>query len=135
MFSGDHILQKITPNIGWHSYSGPDPLGDYLNALRWTRKLGAKQMLPSHGAVVEDPERRIQEILQHHDRRLQSCVAALGSSPTTAYTVSLQLFGTALDHFGRWMALGETLSHLEHLVCQGLVSKLDEGECVRYARA
>jgi len=27
MFSGDHILQKLTPNISLHNYSGPDPLG------------------------------------------------------------------------------------------------------------
>ncbi len=52
----------------------------------------------------------------------------------TAYELSRQVFGTALDAFGRWMALGETLSHLEHLVHQGLLSKTDEGDCVRYAR-
>ena len=134
MFSGDHILQKITPNIGWHSYSGPDPLGDYLNSLRATLTLGAERLLPSHGLVVEDPETRIHELLRHHDRRLQSCLEALGSTPTTAYEVSMQVFGNALDTFGRWMALGETLSHLEHLVHQGLLSKTEVADCVRYVR-
>jgi glyoxylase-like metal-dependent hydrolase (beta-lactamase superfamily II) len=134
MFSGDHILQKITPNIGLHSYSGPDPLGDYLQSLRATLRLGATRLLPSHGPMVEDPEARIHELLQHHDRRLQSCVEALGSVPQTAYAVSLQVFGTSLDHFGRWMALGETLSHLEHLVRQGQVSKTEEDGCARYVR-
>ena len=86
MFSGDHILQKITPNIGWHSYSGPDPLGDYLNSLRATLTLGAERLLPSHGLVVEDPETRIHELLRHHDRRLQGCLEALGPMPTTAAT-------------------------------------------------
>ena len=132
MFSGDHILEKITPNISLHSYSGHDPLGDYLNSLRATLKLGTRRLLPSHGLVVEDPERRIHELLQHHDRRLQKCLEALGSRPTTAYEVSLQMFGTALDAFGRWMALGETLSHLEHLVHQGFVAKIDENDCVCY---
>jgi glyoxylase-like metal-dependent hydrolase (beta-lactamase superfamily II) len=135
MFSGDHILQKITPNIGLHSYSGPDPLGDYLHSLHATLKLGAKRLLPSHGPVVEDPQTRIHELLQHHDHRLQSCVEALGSSPTTAYEVSRQIFGTSLDHFGRWMALGETLSHLERLVHQGRVVKTEEPDRVCYARA
>ena len=55
MFSGDHILQKITPNIGWHPYSGPDPLGDYLQSLRATLALGTTRLLPSHGPMVEDP--------------------------------------------------------------------------------
>jgi glyoxylase-like metal-dependent hydrolase (beta-lactamase superfamily II) len=135
MFSGDHILQKITPNIGWHSYSGSDPLGDYLQSLQATLELGTTQLLPSHGPLVEDPETRIYELLQHHDRRLQSCVEALGPTPTTAYGVSLQVFGTSLDAFGRWMALGETLSHLEHLVHRGQVSKTEADGCIRYMRA
>jgi glyoxylase-like metal-dependent hydrolase (beta-lactamase superfamily II) len=135
MFSGDHILQRITPNISLHSYSGPDPLGDYLNSLRATLMLGTERLLPSHGAVIEAPETRIHELLQHHDRRLHGCLEALGSSPTTAYGVSQQVFGTSLDSFGRWMALGETLSHLEHLVQQGQVVKTEEKERVYYARA
>lgn len=134
MFSGDHILQKITPNIGLHPHSGPDPLGDYLQSLHATLRLGARQLLPSHGPLVEDPEARIHELLEHHDHRLQSCVDALGSTPQTAYEVSLQLFGTTLDHLGRWMALGETLSHLEHLVHQGRAVKVNEGDRVCYFR-
>lgn len=134
MFSGDHILQKITPNIGLHNYSGPDPLGDYLQSLRATLTLGATQLLPSHGPLVDHPETRIHALLQHHEQRLQSCVEALGSAPRTAYEVSLQLFGTSLDHFGRWMAMGETLSHLEHLVHQGRMARGDEGERLRYLR-
>jgi glyoxylase-like metal-dependent hydrolase (beta-lactamase superfamily II) len=135
MFSGDHILQRITPNISLHSYSGLNPLGDYLNSLRATLTLGAERLLPSHGPLVEDPETRIHELLQHHDRRLQRCLEALGSSPTTAYGVSQQVFGTSLDAFGRWMSLGETLAHLEHLVHQGLVSKTEENDRVCYTRA
>jgi glyoxylase-like metal-dependent hydrolase (beta-lactamase superfamily II) len=134
MFSGDHILQKITPNISLHSYSGPDPLGEYLNSLRATLVLGAERLLPSHGLVVEDPEARIHELLQHHARRLESCLEVLGSTAMTAYEVSQLVFDTALDAFGSWMALGETLSHLEHLVHHELLSKTDEGDCVRYAR-
>jgi glyoxylase-like metal-dependent hydrolase (beta-lactamase superfamily II) len=134
MFSGDHILQKITPNIGLHPYSGPDPLGEYLQSLRATLALGTTRLLPSHGPMVEDPSKRIHELLQHHDHRLQSCVEALGSTPQTAYAVSLHVFGTSLDHLGRWMALGETLSHLEHLVRRGQVLKVDDGDYTRYLR-
>jgi glyoxylase-like metal-dependent hydrolase (beta-lactamase superfamily II) len=135
MFSGDHILQKITPNISYHSYSGPDPLGDYLHSLRSTLSLGAHLLLPSHGPLVEDPAARIRELLEHHERRLHACLEALGTTPTTAYDISLQVFGGSLDHFGRWMALGETLAHLEHLVQQGLVTKAEEETGVRYARS
>jgi glyoxylase-like metal-dependent hydrolase (beta-lactamase superfamily II) len=135
MFSGDHILQKITPNISYHSYSGPDPLGDYLNSLRSTLSLETNLLLPSHGPLVEDPAARIHELLEHHDHRLQACLDATGATPTTAYDISLRVFGGSLDHLGRWMALGETLSHLEHLVQQGLVTKMEEETCVCYARS
>jgi glyoxylase-like metal-dependent hydrolase (beta-lactamase superfamily II) len=135
MFSGDHILQKITPNISLHSYSGADPLGDYLDALRATLALEVNLLLPAHGTLVEAPTARIHELLAHHDHRLQECLEMLDSAPATAYAVSLRLFGGTLDHFGRWMALGETLSHLEHLVHQGLASKLEEVGRVCYTRA
>jgi glyoxylase-like metal-dependent hydrolase (beta-lactamase superfamily II) len=135
MFSGDHILQKITPNISYHSYSGPDPLGNYLHSLRSTLDLGANLLLPSHGPLVEDPAARIHELLAHHDHRLQTCLDAMGTASTTAYDISLQVFGSALDHFGRWMALGETLAHLEHLVQQALVTKTEEEGGIRYARS
>ncbi len=135
LFSGDHILQKITPNIGLQSFSGPDPLGEYLRSLGATLTLGAKLMLPSHGSLVQEPEARIHELLQHHERRLQACLDALGSTPTPAYDVSLKVFGSSLDYFERWLALGETLSHLEHLVHQGEVTKTEEADAVRYGRA
>jgi hypothetical protein len=60
---------------------------------------------------------------------------ALGTAPQTAYAVSLHMFGTSLDHFGRWMAMGETLSHLEHLVHEGEVVKVDDGNYVHYLQA
>jgi glyoxylase-like metal-dependent hydrolase (beta-lactamase superfamily II) len=134
MFSGDHILQKITPNISFHSYSGVDPLGDYLHSLRATLTVEANRFLPSHGPLVEDPAARIHELLAHHDHRLQVCLEALGPAPATAYDVSRHMFGDTLDHFGRWMALGETLSHLEHLLQQGLVSQQEENGRVGYTR-
>jgi glyoxylase-like metal-dependent hydrolase (beta-lactamase superfamily II) len=135
LFSGDHILQKITPNISFHSYSGADPLGDYLHSLRATLTLEANLLLPSHGPLVEDPPTRIHELLAHHERRLQTCLEAVDAAPATAYDVSVQMFGGELDHFGRWMALGETLAHLEHLAHQGAALRLEENGRVSYARA
>ena len=29
-FSSDHMVEKITPNIGLHSHSAKNPLADYL---------------------------------------------------------------------------------------------------------
>lgn len=134
LFSGDHVLERITPNIGFHSYSGPDPLGDYLHSLRTTLALGATRLLPSHGPLVQSPETRIHALLRHHESRLQACLDTLASPPSTAYAVSRQVFGTSLGSFERWLALGETLSHLEHLVRRGEVTKTDEGGQVLYAR-
>ena len=38
LFSGDHVLPRITPNISVQRGAPPDPLGDYLDSLARTRR-------------------------------------------------------------------------------------------------
>src|SRR4029077_1186967 len=39
LLSGDHLLPKISPNIGLHPQSGADPLDDYIASLERIRRL------------------------------------------------------------------------------------------------
>src|SRR5207245_6591582 len=55
LFSGDHLLPKISPNIGLHPQSGADPLDDYLGSLDRIRRLEGKLLLPAHGDPFGDP--------------------------------------------------------------------------------
>src|SRR5699024_7910323 len=49
LFSTDHILPKITPNISYWFYGKQNPLGDYEKSLQKIKKLNAEFVIPSHG--------------------------------------------------------------------------------------
>lgn len=56
LFAGDHILLKITPNIGIWTYTAPHPLERYLESLRSLRGLEANLVLSGHGPLFHDLE-------------------------------------------------------------------------------
>ena len=74
LFSGDHLLPKISPNIGLHPQSGADPLDDYLASLARIRRLEVELVLPAHGEPFSDHRERIAAITQHHDERKAAVV-------------------------------------------------------------
>jgi glyoxylase-like metal-dependent hydrolase (beta-lactamase superfamily II) len=55
LISGDHILQHISPNIGWQP--GRDALGEFLSSLDRIAALDVDLILPSHGAPFHRPSR------------------------------------------------------------------------------
>jgi len=132
LVSGDHLLGSITPNVGLYPESRPDPLGDYLASLVRTIELAPRLALPGHGEPVTDPVARANELLEHHERRLEQTHAALGSEPRTAYEVSHVLFGDDLDASGRRFALAETLAHLERLRLAGGAARQGDGRRLTY---
>ena len=135
LVAGDHVLGAITPTVGLYPESRPDPLGDYQASLRRTIELAPSVALPGHGDPVTDPAGRAQELLEHHERRLDETAAALAYAPRTAYDVSLVLFGTNLDMTNRRFALAETLAHLERLVHEGRAGRSGAGGSLSYTEA
>src|SRR5205823_394778 len=91
LFSGDHVLPRITSNIGLYPYTRDDPLGDFLGALRRIRDLRVSRVLPAHGEPFDDLAGRVDEILAHHDARLDAVLAALASTARDAYAVARML--------------------------------------------
>lgn len=119
LIAADHLLARITPTVGLWPASRPDPLGDYLDALRRTIQLAPDIAFGGHGDTVTDPVGRALELIAHHDERLRRAAAALGPEPRTGYEVSYPLFGEELLPGARRFAVAETLSHLERLVRDG----------------
>jgi glyoxylase-like metal-dependent hydrolase (beta-lactamase superfamily II) len=132
LVAGDHVLTRISPTVGLYPNSRPDPLGDYLASLERTIELAPTVALAGHNETVEDPVARAREIIEHHRRRLDEAVAALGMEPCSAYEVSLALFGEGLDASNRRFALAETLAHLERLVREGRVARTGDDSAVSY---
>jgi len=135
LVAGDHLLSKISPTVGLHPDSRPDPLGDYLASLERTIELAPTVALAGHNDTVEDPVARAREIIEHHRRRLDEAVRALASEPRSAYGVSLALFGEGLDASNSRFALAETLAHLERLVHEGRVARTGDDGAVSYTAA
>jgi len=127
LIAADHLLDRITPTVGLWPASRPDPLGDYLDALRRTIELAPEIAYGGHGEVVTDPVGRAHELIAHHDERLCRTAEALGPEPRSGYEVSYPLFGDDLRPAARRFAVAETLSHLERLVREGRAERHEAG--------
>lgn len=123
--AADHVLPRITPNIGLYSEKDrPNPLGDYLDSLAKVAPLPASVVLPGHGEPFTDLAGRTTEIIQHHEEREAHILTLLHAGPQHAYAVAEQLFGHRWNNSeARRMAVAETLSHLEHLHFGGRVER------------
>lgn len=113
LFSGDHVLPRITSNIGLYSFSRDDPLGDFLTSLARLRALPVRRVLPSHGEPFDDLGGRVDELLEHHGLRLDSVLEL--TKGTTAYSIAMKLFPKLRSAHEARFALAETLAHLRHL--------------------
>lgn len=133
LFSGDHILPKITPSVGYHTQSGDNPLGDYLNALRKLENLPVKGILPAHEDMFTDLRGRIREIINHHKERSDEIRHVISMGPKSAYEISSQITWNVEDSdwdnmppLSKRLAVMETLAHLEHLRWDGQVKRTKE---------
>lgn len=128
LIAGDHVLPRISPNVGADLYVA-DPLTDYLDSLRRLRDLPAEVVLPSHGEPFGDLAGRIDALLAHHAERLEAFRGML-DRPRTAWELTEALFGPARGERALH-ALRETRAHLAWLERAGRAERL-EGEPERW---
>jgi len=125
LFAGDHLLLHITPNIGLWTYTAPRPLERYLDSLRGLRGLEVDLVFPGHGPLFHDLDGRIEELILHHEERLEVMQAAFDGGPATPFEVARRVFPEDLSDHQLRFALAETLAHLEYLVDEGRAERLD----------
>jgi glyoxylase-like metal-dependent hydrolase (beta-lactamase superfamily II) len=132
LFAGDHILPTITPSIGFEPAPGALPLGDYLRSLDRVRRMPDARLFPAHGFVRASVHERIDELLLHHEQRLDASAHAVERGALTAQEVASVLRWTPklrrfdeMDLLNQMLAVLETGAHLDLLVTQGrLVSRV-----------
>jgi glyoxylase-like metal-dependent hydrolase (beta-lactamase superfamily II) len=130
LLSGDHILPKITPNVGLHPQSIENPLGRYIESLRQIRKLDVELTLPGHDQPFTHLKARIDEIINHHNQRNLEILGTLALGAKTAYQIAQEItWGdnsgwNDLPPFHQRMAIFETLAHLEMMAAESRVNKL-----------
>ena len=140
LFAGDHVLPTITPSIGFTAPPADEPLGDFLSSLAKVRALPDLQLLPAHGPIAPSTHTRVDQLLIHHEHRLELSLAALVHGPTTARGVAAHLGWTRhqhpwdeLDSFNQGLATLETKAHLDLLVARGQVTATPAPDGVVYS--
>jgi glyoxylase-like metal-dependent hydrolase (beta-lactamase superfamily II) len=138
LFSGDHILPSITPNVSYHVQSGDNPLGDYLYSLQKLRNLPVDKVLPAHEHIFSNLQGRIQEIVDHHNRRKGEIQQAIAKEPHNAYEISSKItwdIGLTWEQFPdlqKRFAVMETIAHLECMRWEGIVRRTVKGNSILY---
>ncbi|TFE30655.1 MBL fold metallo-hydrolase [Cohnella luojiensis] len=129
LLCGDQVLPDISPNIGWMPDGDPDPLGSFLTGLGEMRHLEVAMVFPGHRDPFLQYRLRIEELLEHHERRLQKMAELIGNEDRTAFEVCELLFGTRLrsNAHNLRFALAETIAHLIQLEKRGIVVRIESG--------
>ena len=139
LFSGDHILPHITPNIGYHVQSGDNPLGDYLCALHKLENLPVFKVLPAHEEIFTTLRERIDQITEHHNKRKMEILTVVGKELNNAWNISSQLTWSIPElkwhqfpSFQQRAAVMETIAHMEYLRWEGKLRRIIESGAVSY---
>jgi glyoxylase-like metal-dependent hydrolase (beta-lactamase superfamily II) len=116
LISGDQVLPTISPNVSvLASRPDADPLGEFLDSLdRLARCAHDTLVLPSHGRPFRGLHRRLEVVRAHHEQQLEALHAAC-REPQLAFDLLPVMYGRPLRGFHRFLALGETVAHLNRL--------------------
>lgn len=127
IYTGDHVLPRITPSIGFELGGWDNPLGAYLDSLEDMLGRPDAEMLPAHGPIGGSVHERVRELLHHHDLRLEATLDRVRAEPGATgldvarglpWTRRERAFAT-LDGFNQMIATCETVAHLDVLVARG----------------
>jgi glyoxylase-like metal-dependent hydrolase (beta-lactamase superfamily II) len=136
LFSGDHILSRITPHIGifiinqeirdlYNQYDFSNILRIYLDSLERIYDLSPNIIFPAHQEIIYNPLKRIKEIQAHHQERMAEISQVIKNNPMSLYKIAQIHFGE-LDEMNTYLAISEVLAHLRFLVEEGKVEKKQE---------
>jgi glyoxylase-like metal-dependent hydrolase (beta-lactamase superfamily II) len=128
-FSGDHILEDITPNISMWA-ENEDPLQEYLNSLDKIDRFDITWVFPGHRRAFTHYHERIAGLKHHHEVRAREVLAILKKGRQNAYQVASQMTWDIdckrWEDFPvpqKWFASGEALSHLQYVMGKSQVKK------------
>lgn len=141
LFSGDHILGKITPNITQMSFDH-DALGEFLDSLDLVDRLNAAVAYPGHRVPIEDPRGRIGELRRHHDHRLREVMDIVGDGRVDTVEVARRMRWSltiedwlAYPPAQKLFSAGEALAHLHYLALRDKLRMTWEDGVVYFEKA
>jgi glyoxylase-like metal-dependent hydrolase (beta-lactamase superfamily II) len=120
LLTGDHLLPRISPNIGLTPGMQDSPLADYLDSLRAMSGYGSAEALPAHEYRFRGIAGRAETLVKHHDVRAREVldVTAAAGQPTIWDVTTKLTWSRGWDKitgFMRRAALLETAAHVQYL--------------------
>ncbi|SHN74265.1 MBL fold metallo-hydrolase [Cryptosporangium aurantiacum] len=123
LLTGDHVLPRISPNIGLNPSAEGAPLADFLASLQKVAGYDDHDALPAHEYRFRGLSARSAELIAHHEERCRELVAVVASlGQPTMWQIAVGLtWSRPWAEIGRmrFAALGETAAHVQHLVGRG----------------
>lgn len=127
LISADQVVARITPNVSiWAFDPYADPLKEFLETSANLPKMIPNDVtiLPGHGRTFDDFHGRLASYLTFHDNRLQKLLDGMSDQPQSLHELHKILFPRELSPRDYVFALGETHSHVNYLMYQGVIRKL-----------
>lgn len=120
LLTGDHVLPRISPNVGLQPHDLEPPLSAYLRSLEAMTAYRSAEVLPAHEYRFLGVDHRAHALVTHHHERCQEIHDVISASPgSTAWEVAERISWSGgwsrVTGFMRRAAVAETGAHLEHL--------------------
>lgn len=123
LLTGDHVLPRITPNIGLQPNNASAPLDAFLSSLAKVARYDDHDVLPAHEYRFRGLAARTRQLMEHHDARCRELLGVVDSlGVATMWQLASHLtWSRPWAEVGRMRlaALAETAAHASHLVDQG----------------
>ncbi|MFI7589805.1 MBL fold metallo-hydrolase [Spongisporangium articulatum] len=130
LLTGDHVLPRISPNIGMQSHDSPPALSAYLRSLALVaERYDSVEVLPAHEYRFTGLAARARTLQRHHEERCAEISAALRGGASTVWDVTTRISWSRgwenVRGIMRRAAVAETAAHLRYMVDQGTVSAVE----------
>jgi glyoxylase-like metal-dependent hydrolase (beta-lactamase superfamily II) len=124
IFSGDHVLPRISPHIALELPGPSNPLADYYESLDRIAFEDAMEVCPAHEYRFSGMQRRVAQLIDHNRERSAEVLRVLDRHrPETVWDIARHLTWSrgweSLQAFSLRLAVSETASHVVYLRSQG----------------
>ena len=124
LLTGDHLLPRITPNIGTRD-AGKDPLGDFLSSLDRVESMSPSVAYPAHEYRFAGVSARARTVAGHHAARLDEVEAVVTAGPATEWQIAQGMTWSRaweeMDGLRLLSALEEARAHIIALAARGVI--------------
>lgn len=134
MFSGDHILEGVSPNpILEIGEDGKRRLGllEYHKSLDKIKSLPVKRFYPGHGQPFEKLDNILEQYYMHHLKREQKILGYLTQEPQTPFQICDRIY-PGVRYLHLFLTLSRVWGYLDLLNLEGKVFSETKGNTTFY---